>query len=664
MFLILCEALKMKFRNFTYILLAMIVFAGCHPAKLSTADAQFKRGEYFVAADTYRKVYNKTSAKKERPLRGRIAYSMGSCYRLLNSSPRATAAYQNAIRYDYPDSSSYFYLAGELHKQGKYPDAIKNYEKYLTFLPGDKRSLDGIKGCEFGIKQKEHPTRFVVKRANLFNSRRSECCPMFAADDYNTIYFTSTNDKAAGKTKSLITGLKNNDVFTSSKNEKGVWQKPVPVEGDLNTENDEGIITFSDDGQTMYYSKASVDPNADTSVAIFSSPRSDATWKKGEKVDISIDSLLIFAHPAILPGTDWLYFVSDMPGGYGGKDIWRVSLKELTNIENLGPDVNTEGDELFPYLRANGDMYFSSNGHPGMGGLDIFLAYQDEMKNWHRRNMGAPINSPADDFGIIFLSGDKGYLSSNRNDARGYDHIYTFELPRVEVWIEGSVMDRDDEFIPGAVIRVVGRDGTNLKEYAKDDGSFKFPLNLSTDYVMMAGSGGYLNASAELTTLTDEKNETYWVDFVLSSIAKPIPVDDIFFGFNKATLRPESEKALKELVKILNDNPNIWIELGAHTDMIGTEEYNLSLSQKRAEAVTDYLVGNGISKERLTPKGYGKSHPVTITKKMSHKYPQFPEGAVLNEDYIMQLPETDQEVANQINRRTDFRVTAIDSGLL
>lgn len=651
------------FRNIAYVLFAAVILAGCHPAKLSTADAQFKRGEYFAAADTYRKVYNKTSAKKERPLRGRIAYSLGTCYRLLSSSPRASAAYQNAIRYAYPDSSSYFYLASELHKQGKYPEAIKNYDKYLTFVPGDKRSLDGIKGCEFGIAQKKNPTRFVVKRANLFNSRRSECSPMFAGDDYTTIYFTSTNDKATGKSKSLITGLKNNDIFFSTKNEKGAWQKPEPVEGELNTESDEGIITFSTDGQTMYYSKASSDPNKDSSVSIYSSARSDATWKKGEKLDLSLDSLLVFAHPAMLPNTDWLYFVSDMPGGYGGKDIWRVSLKDLTNIENLGPEVNTAGDELFPYLRANGDLYFSSNGHPGLGGLDIFLAYQDEMKNWRRRNMGAPINSPADDFGIIFLSDDNGYLSSNRNDARGYDHIYTFELPRIEVWIEGNVMDRDDESIPGAVIRVVGRDGTNLKEYAHDDGSFKFPMNLSTDYVMMAGSGGYLNASAELTTLTEEKNETYWVDFVLSSIAKPVPVDDIFFDFNKATLRPESETALKELVKVLNDNPNISIELGAHTDMKGTEEYNNFLSQKRAEAVIGYLVANGISNERLTPKGYGKGRPVTITKKMSKVYTQFPEGTVLNEEFIMQLPEADQEVANQINRRTEFRVTAIDAGL-
>lgn len=646
------------------LLILIIVLQACHPAKLSTADAQFKRGEYFAAAETYRKVYNKTSASKERALRGRIAYSMATCYRLLNSSPRAAAAYQNSIRYGYPDSTAYLYLATEQHKQGKYADAIKNYEKYLTFSPDDMRAKNGLKGCVFGLEQKEHPTRYIVKRANLFNSRRSECCAMFTLEDESIIYFTSANDKATGKDKSPITGLKNNDIFFSERNDKGVWSKPEPVEGELNTENDEGIISFSDDGQVMYYSLAeSTNANTDTYVSIYKSIRSDASWKKGERLNITIDSTIICAHPAVMPETDWLYFTSDMPGGYGGKDIWRVSVKDMTEIENLGPDVNTPYDEVFPYVRKNGDIYFSSNGHPGLGGLDIFLAYQDEMGNWHRRNMGAPINSIADDFGIMFMANDRGYLSSNRNDARGYDHIYTFELPLIEVWIEGYVVDLDDEPLPGAVIRIVGRDGTNLKEVAQDDGYFKFPLHLSTDYVMMAGCGGYLNSSAELTTLSEEQNETYWVDFVLSSIGKPIPVDDIFFDFNKATLRPESEIALNEVIKTLNDNPNISIEMGAHTDYKGADEYNLVLSQKRAEAVVDYLINNGISKERLTAKGYGESMPVTVSKKLNKLYPQFAEGVVLNEEFITTLSEEDVEIANQINRRTEFRVTAIDAGL-
>ena len=271
----------MRFFQGALVIFVIISLWGCHPAKLSTADAQAKRGEYFAAAETYRKVYNKTSATKERALRGRIAYSLGTCYRILSSSTRAAAAYQNAIRYNYSDSTAYLYLATELQKQGKYSEAIKNYESYLALSPDDTRAINGIKGCELGLRQKENPTRYVVKKANLFNSRRSECCAMFTLEDEKMIYFTSTNDKATGKDKSPITGLKNNDIFVSEKNDKGVWSKPEPVEGELNTENDEGIISFSEDGQTMYYSFAeSVNANSDTYVSIYKSVRSDASWKK------------------------------------------------------------------------------------------------------------------------------------------------------------------------------------------------------------------------------------------------------------------------------------------------------------------------------------------------------------------------------------------------
>ena len=218
----------------------------------------------------------------------------------MNSSPRAAAAFQNAIRYNYPDSTAYLYLATELHKQGKYTDAIKNYEKYLEIVPNDLRATNGLKGCELGLQQKENPTRYVVKKANLFNSRRSECCAMFTLEDESMIYFTSTNDKATGKDKSPITGLKNNDIFFSERNDKGVWSKPAPVEGELNTENDEGIISFSDDGQIMYYSLAeSTNANSDTYVSIYQSTRSDATWKKGERVAITIDSTIICAHAIV-----------------------------------------------------------------------------------------------------------------------------------------------------------------------------------------------------------------------------------------------------------------------------------------------------------------------------------------------------------------------------
>lgn len=653
----------MRFARITYTLLIILLLVGCNSAKLSTADAEFKRGEYFKAADTYRKVYNKTSSTKERELRGRIAYSMATCYRLINYTPRAIASYRNAIRYEYGDSTSYLYLAKEQQKSGKYADAIVNYKHYLDIMPGDREAKIGLKSCEFALAQKENPTRYVIKREAIFNSRRSECVPRFLPDDYNTIYFSSTSDKATGKDKSLVTGLKQSDIFFTTRDEKGNWLRPEPAEGAINTGADEGIISFSPEGDIMYYTVASVELGTDSKVSIYTSERADASWGEGSMLAITADTTAIYAHPAVSKDGKWLYFVSDLLGGYGGKDIWRINLEDMETIDNLGPDINTPDDEMFPYVDTRGDLYFSSNGHVGLGGLDIYYAYSDDDENWTVRNMGAPINSSADDFGFLRQSQTKGYLSSNRNDARGYDHIYSYELPVIEVKIEGYVLDGEGYELPGAIIRIVGRDGTNIKEYAKDDGSFSFTLNLATDYVMMAGYGGYLNSSAELTTLSELQNETYYVEFLLASMGKPVPVDNIFFDFNKATIRDESETSLSELIKTLNDNPHISIELGAHTDVVGSPQYNQLLSQRRAESVVAYLVSKGIDASKLTAKGYGESVPLVVTKKMAEAYPQFTENTILNEEYINTLSPEDQDIVNSMSRRTEFRVIAIESGL-
>ncbi|MCH5329222.1 MAG: OmpA family protein, partial [Coprobacter sp.] len=615
------------------VFLVFVLFAGllvsCAGGKLGTADAQFARGEYFDAAATYRKIYAKTSPRKERALRGKIAFKMATCYRRMNAASRAAGAYQNAIRYRYPDSTAYFYLARSLQMQGKYKDAIKNYQQFLEYKPNDVLSRNGIKGCELAPEWKKNPTRYVVRRADLFNSRRSDCCPMYLGSDYDQLYFTSSTEKATGTRKSEITGTKNNDVFFSKKDERGAWTRPEPVEGDLNSDLDEGIVSFDPEGTLMYLTKAPREPNTDTSVGIYTSSRTGAKWTTPQKFEITGDTISVFAHPAVSPDGAWLYFVSDMPGGYGGKDIWRIALDGSEGtLENLGPQINTAGDEMFPYIRDNGELYFSSDGHPGMGGLDIFRATKNEMGVWKIENMQAPVNSMADDFGITFGRGENGFFSSNRNDARGYDHIYSFELPQIEVWIEGGVYDNDEEPVAGAVIRAVGKDGSNQKVISRKDGSYKFKLDLGTDYVMMAGCRGFLNSNYELTTDSEEKNRVYRADFILASLTKPVLIENIFYDFDRATLRPESKEALDELIKLLNDNPNVTIELAAHTDMMGSELYNQRLSERRAQSVVDYLIKGGIHPDRLTPKGYGESVPKTITKKMAKQYPFFQEGDV------------------------------------
>lgn len=639
------------------------VAAGCRTPKLSEADAQFQRGEYYDASVTYKKVYNKLRKKEERPQRGEVAFKMGRCYRLLNMSARASAAFQNALRYEYPDSTTHFMLAQALHADGKYAAALRSYDKYLEFCPDDSLAINCAEGCRTAQEIRARGSRYVVKQAKLFNSRRADFCPMYLGADCDQIYYTSTTEKATGDKKSEITGMKNADVFFSKKNEKGEWERPEPVEGELNTEFDEGIVAFSPDAQTMYLTKARRELNAPTSVEIYTSTRSDAKWSAPVKFEITADTLSTFGHPAVSPDGEYLYFVSDMPGGYGGKDIWRISLKERQgSLVNLGPDINTEGNDDFPYVRSDGSLYFSSDGHPGMGGLDIFRATvigDPADLRWKVENMGFPINSAGDDFGITFGKGEDGFFSSNRGDARGYDHIYSFEYDPVRITIEGLVMDKDEESVKNAIIRIVGNDGSNQKEVARDDGSFSFALQRGVKYVMLAGAKGYLNQKQEFASDSTMEDANYWVEFILPSISKPSVVENIFYDYDKADLRPESKTALNELIAVLHDNPNVTIEMASHTDRWGSDAYNINLSERRAKSVVDYLVENGISRDRLQPHGYGKSRPKTVTKRIARLYPQFKEGDILTEEFIKTLSEEDQQAADQINRRTEFSVLSL-----
>ena len=648
-----------------YILLfltALLLFS-CKSAKLSDAEEKQRIGEYFEAAAIYRKVYTKTSPQK-RDLRGYIAYRMAECNRLINNTPRATSAYMNALRYDYPDSIVSLRLGQMYQKSGKYMDAIRHYNDFLLLNPESQLALNGIKGSELAPQWKQNPNRYIVKRMEKFNSRRGEFCPMLYGEKYDQLYFTSSRTpKGANKDKdetiSAITGQRNNDFFLVKQDEQGNWLAPVELEDEVNTEFDEGTPSFSKDGNTMYYTYCAQDPEGPRTSEIYVSTRSSAKWGKGTRASIVKDSVTALGHPAVSPDGKYLYYVSDAVGGFGGKDIFRSRLvgNDFGPMENLGPDINTPGDEMFPYVRDSVTLYFASNGHPGMGGLDLFKATQDSTGKWHVENLKAPINSMGDDFGITFEGNkEKGFFSSNRNDARGYDHLYSFELPIITIFIEGIVSDVDENPIEDATVRIVGKDGLNEKVLAKKDGTYRVELERDIRYVMMASARGYLNQNFELKTGPEEKNETYIVDFYLSPISKPVVIENIFYDFEKATLRPESQKALDEMIKMLNDNPNVTIELGAHTDRKGSDQYNERLAQRRAQSVVDYLIAGGIEKERLEAKGYGESVPKVINKKMAKNYDFLNEGDVLTEEFILTLTPEQQEIADQINRRTEFKV--------
>lgn len=640
----------------------LMLLPSCRTPKLKTADEQFARGEFFDASKTYRAVYNKLNSRDERPQRGEVAYKLATCYRRLNQAARASAAYQNAIRYEYPDSMAWYYLGRSLQMEGKYQPAIDAYNKFLEYVPDDQLAKEGLKGCRQAIASRDKKTRYIVKQDKNLNSRRADFAPMFLDKSLTTLYFTSSTEKATGDNKSEITGTKKSDIFFSTKDEKGNWKRPEPAQGELNTESDEGIVSFSPDGQTMYLSVARRSPNASTSVEIYTSRRSDASWSAPQKFEITADTISAVGHPAVSPDGRYLYFASDMPGGFGGKDIWRINLLERSgSLENLGPQINTAGDEMFPYMRTDSLMYFSSDGHPGFGGLDLFTARLNSTGDrWSIENMGKPMNSAGDDFGITFGEGESGFFSSNRGDGRGYDHIYSFNKPEIKVTISGYVVDKDDEPVPNAVIRIVGDDGSIQKEVARDDGSFKFNLQRGVRYVMQAGAKGYLNVKQEFESDMEEADADYAVDFVLAAVFKPQVVENIFYDFDRATLRPESKTALDEMAQMLRDNPSVTIEMGSHTDRVGSDEYNMALSDRRAKSVVDYLVAAGIGADRLTWKGYGETVPKTVTKRINKEYPQFPEGTVLTEEFINTLSDEDREAADQINRRTEFQVTDIN----
>lgn len=640
--------------------LALAALSSCRGPKLAVADEQMERGEYFDASKTYRKIYNASTKREDRPLRGEVAFKMAQCHRRLAQYARAAAAYQNAARYGYHDSTLYLWMGQCLAADGKYAQAIKAYEEYLAWRPDDVAALNGLSGAKTALA-KSGTTRYVVRNAKLFNSRRADYSPAYLDRSLDQLYFTTTNEKSTGTRRSEITGMKKGDIWFVTKNEKGEWKRPEPVEGELNTDADEGTPAFTPDGQTMYLSRARREPSANTGVEIYTSQRSDAKWSAPVKFEITADTLSSYAHPAVSPDGNWLYFSSDMPGGQGGRDLWRINLKERQgSLENLGEWINTPGDEMFPTVRTDSVLYFASNGHPGYGGLDIFRAELMPSGGWKVTNMGTPVNSAADDFGITFGEGESGFFSSNRGDNRGYDHLYSFELPELKITISGWVLDKDEEPVPNAVIRIVGNDGSNQKQIARNDGSFSFPLDRGTSYVMMAGAKGYLNARQEFTSDIAEEDAEYGIDFILASISKPVVIDNIFYDFDRATLRPESKTALDEMVQVLRDNPNVTIEMASHTDRKGTHEYNNDLSARRAQSVIDYLISAGIAADRLQSHGYGKTRPKTITKKLAREYPQFKEGDVLTEEYILALPEADQEAADQINRRTEFQVLSID----
>ena len=651
----------------------MSALCACSNAERTTrrADAAMTIGEYQEAASLYRRAYMQT-APRERASRGALAYKMGEAYRSFGNVGRALAAYKNAERFGVADSLVLRKQGDMLRYAGNYKGAEEKYKAYLEKNPEDVLALAGYRSSQKATAIREAGSAYTVKLDKNFSSSRADYCPAFSDRNGSAVYFSSTRNSGTGGQMSGITGTKPGDIYCLKKDEKGHWKSPEAAEGELNSEWDEGAACFTEDGNTMYFTVCRSDPQYPRMAEIWTSTRNDAKWGKPQALKITADTLSSYAHPALSPDGKWLYFVSDMPGGYGGYDLWRASVvggHGVGAVENLGPEINTPGNEMFPAFRPSGELYFSSDGRePNLGGLDLYRAKEDTLtKHWEVAHLPYPMNSNGDDFGITFEGlHNRGFFSSNRASAgRGWDKIYSFSFPEILLSVKGWVYEQDGYELPEAVVYMVGNDGTNMKIGVNLEGSFEQPLAPGGKYLFLATCRGYLNYRAELTVDSlAQKEHQYVLQFPLPSISIPVLVRGVYYEFDKADLTDNSREALDRLVKVLKENPNITIELSAHCDYCGRAEYNEKLSQRRAESVVRYLTEHGIEAERLTAKGYGESQPKTVSKKMAEKYPFLHENDVLTEEFILKLQPEQQEVCNSLNRRTEFRVLRTTYGLV
>lgn len=647
--------------------LVALFLASCGADKyMKRGEKELALGEYFDAAADFKQAYQKTPPK-ERQARGAIARRMAFCYDKSLQTGKAIVAYRNAIRYKADRGTDHLALARLLMRNGNYKDAAAEFQVALDSMPGDGMAKAGLEAARRAPEIRQVGSRYTVKRLDELNGRRADYSPMLLGDDADEIYFTSTRKEAEGDEPSGITGMKPGDIFYSTKDDKGKWTKPVAVTG-VNSAYDEGACSFSPDGREMYLTQCVTDPSSPRYAKIMKADRADASWGKPSVVELSRDTLSSFAHPAVSPDGEWLYFTSDMPGGMGGLDLWRVRITGhgFGGVENLGSQINTAGDEAFPTFRPNGDLYFSSNGHPGLGGYDIFIARKGKDGKTTLSHPGYPLNSAGDDFGMTFEGAhNRGVFSSNRGDARGWDHLYSFVNPEIEQTVKGWVYEIDGYELPQAQVYCVGDDGTNEKLTLKSDGSFTKTMSPGVSYLFLAACKGFLNHKEEIKALANPKaSRDTTLQFALANISAPVLIDNIFYDFDKATLRDSSKVALGQLVNILNDNPNVTIELAAHTDFVGSAAYNKGLSQRRAESVIRYLIAHGVAADRLTPVGYGKERPRKVNRRLASRYSWLKEGDVLTEQFIKALNDTKhQDICNQLNRRTEFSVLRTTYGL-
>jgi peptidoglycan-associated lipoprotein len=629
------------------------------------ADKTFAIGEYFKATEKYKKAY---SREKDRQKRLAITMKIGHCYRLINDTRKAESYYSRAVKQKSLDPKARLLYADMLKINGKTALAKAEYEEYLKSEPGDALAQLAYQSCDSILVWTKNPTRYQIANVKDFNTKFNDYSPYFASKDYKELYISSSRDGAAGNKIHGGTGQSFSDIFYTRLDNKQKWAVPAPVDKAINTEFDDGAPWVSEDGSTMYFTRCRFDKQMALGCQVMMAKRSGVKWADPVAVPIAKDSVIV-AHPSLTEDQLTIYFASDMLGSIGGKDIWMAKREKADGPfgapTNLGEVINSKKDEMFPFVKSDSLLYFSSNGHLGLGGLDVFKATLKPDGNWTIENMKAPINSTADDFGIIFQRDEeRGYFTSSRLDkSKGGDEIYSFVLPEKRFNMTGRVINEQTTMaLGGADVRLIGSDGTSLEYKTDSTGGFSFKLKPETDYLLVAFKRGFLNAKLRETTMGLESSRDFNATLALAPYEKPIELPNILYDLAKWDLRPESMVALDALVETLEDNSNITIELMSHTDVRPFRAMsNLELSQNRAQSVVDYLISKGIFADRLKARGYGPDLPRVVDEKIADQYNFLKVGDSLTKEYIDVLPNDEsKEIAHQLNRRTEFRVLRND----
>ncbi len=710
-------------RLLTLLIITVLTMGALAQHKLTKkADEAFQKGYWNAAIENYRQSIKK---EKDPETKMRIFYNLAQSY-------AGAKEYKNAVTYYKKTTKSKSFLndhpevllkmADAYKAQEKYTDAMQAYKDYIQIKPNDEKGVKGEKSCELAITWTTKPTRYQVKNIRQLNSKFDDAIPAYSNKRYKEIVYQSYRQGAEGKGTNDVNGQAYPDIYASKLQKDGKWTAPVPLVGDpksgVNTAFAEGGPAMNEKMNEIFFTRCKNykskkgDDEKVKSCQIWSSKKRGNAYGDAIMLEIGNDSVIV-AHPTLTNKDQTIYFVSNMKGGQGGKDIWTADYdkkkKQWINVRALGPEVNTPGDELYPFVHADGTLYFSSNGHVGIGGFDIFKVEKLEDGWGPVENMKVPINSSADDIAITFQrDAEKGYLTSNRNGGRGRMDVWSFNLPKLVLFVTGVVKDKQTKvFLPDSKVTMTGSDGSSVEAITDETGAYKFKLLPNTTYQIQADNEltepnqfgvetkvYFASEKALLSTIGVEESKTFIQDLELEKIPDDgIELPNIVYAFNKWELLATSKLKLNKLVETMEANPTLVIELGSHTDYRGSAPYNRDLAQKRAESAVNYLISKGVDKNRMTAKGYGEDAPKeldsayvqkayfgdgekkpnasnfnTTTKKGKSVSASFDKqkatfviGMKLDEPTINGLKTKGlQECAHQMNRRTEFKVLRTD----